>query len=197
MIKLKKRYHDQMPGLINYYLGLNNSDGAEPVPKSGLINDAKTTTFEVKPGKTYLIRIINVSALAAQFIHFDGHEMTIVAVDGVPVQPQKTDFIYASAAQRYEVLINAIENPTRNYAFLVSMDSSMFDDVPADLQLNNTGVLCFGENFGQPKPVIVDAFTPFDDFELTPLDGQKALDNVDQTITLNLAFNNINGVGQR
>lgn len=73
-------------GLINYYLGAANNaaGGAEPIPKSNLINDKKTDTFDLQPGKKYLFRVIAFNALAAHFLEFEDHEMTITAVDGVP-----------------------------------------------------------------------------------------------------------------
>jgi iron transport multicopper oxidase len=72
--------------LVNYYLSPENNaaGGAEPIPKSGLINDAKNATFDLVAGKKYLFRVISMSALAAHFLEFEDHDMTVTAIDGVP-----------------------------------------------------------------------------------------------------------------
>ena len=58
-------YHDQMPGLINYYLSPEqNQDGAEPEPYSAVFNDVQDASLLVQPGKTYLLRIISMAAFA-------------------------------------------------------------------------------------------------------------------------------------
>jgi iron transport multicopper oxidase len=58
-------YHDQMPGLISYYLSPEqNPDGAEPVPYSAVFNDMQDASLKVEPGKTYLVRIISMAAFA-------------------------------------------------------------------------------------------------------------------------------------
>jgi iron transport multicopper oxidase len=58
-------YHDQMPGLISYYLSPeSNPSGAEPVPYSALFNEVQNASLSVEPGKTYLVRIISMAAFA-------------------------------------------------------------------------------------------------------------------------------------
>ena len=58
-------YHDQMPEMIGYYLFPDtNPSGAEPVPYSGVFNDVDNASLDVKPGKTYLVRIISMAAFA-------------------------------------------------------------------------------------------------------------------------------------
>ncbi len=65
-------YHDQMPGLVSYYLDHTaNGDGSEPIPYSALLNDAQDIKLNVQPGKTYFIRTINMAAFAQAYIHFD------------------------------------------------------------------------------------------------------------------------------
>lgn len=58
-------YHDQMPGLISYYLSPErNPSGAEPVPYSALFNEVQNASLRVEPDKTYLVRIISMAAFA-------------------------------------------------------------------------------------------------------------------------------------
>src|SRR5271163_636589 len=58
-------YHDQMPGLLSYYLSPErNPSGAEPVPYSALFNEVQNASLRVEPDKTYLVRIISMAAFA-------------------------------------------------------------------------------------------------------------------------------------
>ena len=43
----------------------------------------ENATLPFQPGKTYRLRIVNTSAFAAFFFWIDGHNMTIIEVDGV------------------------------------------------------------------------------------------------------------------
>ncbi|KAF2465184.1 putative multicopperoxidase [Lindgomyces ingoldianus] len=193
-------YHDQMPGMVHYYLSAQNTidhGGAEPIPNATLINDKQTETFKIKPGKKYLIRIISMTALAAHYVQFDGHKMEVVAIDGVPVKSTPTDVILVSSAQRYDVIITGLRNPKKNYAFVSQFDPDMFDFVPEGLVMANDGILEYDPAFGKPTPLRKDSFPGFlDDFTLVPLDGQPLLGNPTQTVTMNVNFTDFS-VGAR
>jgi iron transport multicopper oxidase len=155
IVSLSDWYHTQLGGpngLINYYLGHQNDldGGAEPIPVSGLINEKATDSFQIQPGKKYLFRIINFSALAAHFVQFDQHQMTVVAIDGVAVTPQQTDTIYVAGAQRYDVVITGMQNPKKNYAFIAQMDNDMFDTPQPDSVTIANGVLVYDSKFPTP-----------------------------------------------
>ncbi|ORY09597.1 iron transport multicopper oxidase [Clohesyomyces aquaticus] len=194
-------YHQQMPAQVHYYLSPQNTidhDGAEPIPDATLINDKMTETFQIQPGKRYLIRIISMSALAAHYVKFDGHQMQVVAVDGVQVHSAPTDTILISAAQRYDVIITGLADPQKkNYAFVASFDPDMFDYVPTTLNMNNDGILQYDPTFAKPAPIRQDTFTGvLDDITLVPYDNQAIFGTPDQTITLNAQFKDY-AVGSR
>jgi iron transport multicopper oxidase len=111
-----------MPGLMKRFMSLANPTGAEPVPQSALLNDTQNLTVAVQPGKTYLFRIINIGAFAAQYVWFEEHTMRIVEVDGIYTEPADANMIYITAAQRYSVLITMKDDTSSNYAFVGSMD---------------------------------------------------------------------------
>lgn len=48
---------------------------------------------EFEPGKRYLIRIINTSTDTHFRVSLDGHSMTVVAADFVPITPFTTGFL--------------------------------------------------------------------------------------------------------
>ncbi|KAF2118652.1 Cupredoxin [Lophiotrema nucula] len=134
-------YHEQMPGQVHYYLSTQNEadhDGAEPIPQATLINDKMTERFKILPGKRYLVRIISMSALASHFVRFDGHQLQVIAVDGVPVKAAPADTINISAAQRHDVTITGRKDAKKkNYAFVVLFDPDMFDFIPGTLNMNS------------------------------------------------------------
>lgn len=162
----------------------------EPIPDSAIINDNATTSFAITPGKTYMVRIINMANFAAFFVKFDQHEMTIIEVDGVYTVAQKTDLIYLSDAQRMSVLITAKPNADENFAFVGAMDPSMFDSVPSTLDLNATGYLVY--DAAKPLPSEAPTFASydgglaFDDFGLVPYDKLALFAPVTRQIIFNV-----------
>jgi iron transport multicopper oxidase len=116
-------YHDQMKVLIPQFLNKRNPTGAEPVPQAALLNDTQNLTIAVQPGKTYLFHVVNIGAFAGQYLWFEGHNMTLVEVDGVFTDQAVAERIYIGAAQRYSFLITMKNETSTNYAFVSSMDT--------------------------------------------------------------------------
>jgi len=122
VLTLSDWYHNQMPPLIAKFLSYSNPTGAEPIPDGALFNDTQNLEVPVQPGKTYLIRMVNMAAFAAQYLWFEGHTMRIVEVDGIYTEPKEADMIYITAAQRYSVLLTTKNDTNTNFAFVGSMD---------------------------------------------------------------------------
>lgn len=181
-----------MNPLLASFLSLGNPSGAEPVPDSALVNETTDLSLKIEPGKTYLVRMINIGAFAAHYVWFEDHKMSIVEVDGVYTEPMEVDMIYMAAAQRYSVLITAKNSSDQNYAFVGSMDLDLFDVVPDGLNPNVTGWLVYDEAKEKPTPQDVATFDPSDDFDLIPQDKEPLLDHVDRSITLDVKMDNLN-----
>lgn len=126
VLTLSDWYHDQMPGLLKHFISYANPTGAEPVPDSALMNETQNLNINVEPGKTYMFRIINMAAFAAQYLWFEGHTMRIVEVDGIYTEPAEAERIYLTAAQRYSVLITTKNDTSSNFAIVGSMDQVRF-----------------------------------------------------------------------
>ena len=122
VLTLSDWYHDQMPGLLSFFISYANPTGAEPVPNAALMNDTQNLTVSVEPGKTYMFRIVNMAAFAAQYLWFEEHTMRIVEVDGIYTEEAEAEMIYLTAAQRYSVLITMKNETSTNYAIVGSMD---------------------------------------------------------------------------
>ncbi|CZT07469.1 probable iron transport multicopper oxidase FET3 precursor [Rhynchosporium agropyri] len=184
-------YHDQMATLKPKFLNKANPTGAEPVPQNALLNDTQNLTISIQPGKTYLFHVVNIGAFAGQYLWFEGHNMTIVEVDGVFTDPAEASMIYLSAAQRYSFLLTTKNDTSTNYAFMGSMDTDLFDTLPDDLNWNSTGWLVYDDTKPKPDPTPVDALEAFDDFTLVPFDKQPLLPAADQTLTFDVIMDNL------
>jgi iron transport multicopper oxidase len=184
-------YHDQAPALIPYYLSpTQNPSGAEPVPYSSLINEAQNVMLSVKPNTNYLVHIISMAAFSQAYVHFDQHDLTIIAIDGIYVQPRKVSTVYVLVAQRYDVLLTTKKTTEANYAFFSNLDQTKFDNIPGYLHPNATGYLVYDAS--KPLPLeapTVASYDVIDDFTLVPKDGELLLAGTpDVQITLNLDF---------
>ncbi|PUU83652.1 Cupredoxin [Tuber borchii] len=185
-------YHEQMPKLISRFLSVANPTGAEPVPQCALINEAQDTKVKVEPGKTYLFRMINIGAFAAQYVWFEGHTMRVVEVDGVYTKPMEAGMLYLTAAQRVSVLITMRNSTGENFPFVGSMDQDLFDQVPKGLDPNVTGHLVYSDSNKNPPAKEIPEFDPFDDFLLEPEDGEVLLENPDYSFNLDVVMDNLN-----
>lgn len=191
VISLSDWYHDQMPKLLKQFINVANPTGAEPVPKSALMNDTQNLTVGVEPGKTYLIHLVNVGAFASQYFWIEDHSMQIVEVDGIWTEAAETDMIYITSAQRYSFLVTMKNESDTNYAMVGSMDTDLFDTVPSTLNWNVTGWLIYDESSEKPMPASKQTFSPYDDFDLVPTDGEEMYTDPIRTITLDLSMNNL------
>jgi iron transport multicopper oxidase len=115
-----------MAVLIPRFINKANPTGAEPIPQAALFNDTQNLTVAVQPGKTYLFHVVNIGAFAGQYIWFEGHNLTIVEVDGVFTDKAEAQAIHVGAAQRCSFLITTKNETTANYAFISSMDTVSF-----------------------------------------------------------------------
>jgi iron transport multicopper oxidase len=128
-LTLSDHYHTEAPDLIHYYQSYDNTvetGGVEPVPDSNLMNDAQNVQFALKAGQTNLFRIINMGAVAGQYLQFDQHTMTIVEVDGQYVQPYDVQQLFIAVAQRYTVIVKSKTVATQNFAIVATMNPQMF-----------------------------------------------------------------------
>ncbi|KAL9048532.1 MAG: hypothetical protein Q9206_005983 [Seirophora lacunosa] len=191
VLTLSDWYHDQMPGLLSRFISYANPTGAEPVPDSALMNETQDLKINVEPGKTYMFRIINIAAFAAQYLWFEDHTMRIVEVDGIYTEEAEADMIYLTAAQRYSVLVTAKNESSTNFAIIGSMDQDLFDVVPENLNPNVTGWLVYDKAAPLPTPAFIESFEPFDDFTLVPYDREPIFDNVDYSFNLDVKMDNL------
>lgn len=165
----------------------NNPTGAEPVPQSGFMFNSVNDSLTFEPGKTYRLRLINMSGFSMFFFSIDGHDLDVIEVDGVAVQRHTVQSVYMTAAQRVSVLVTAKNTTDMNYWMHADMNVDMFDTVPDDLLVNVTQPLYYNKNVSTFAPSEdVGMGSTFDDFVLVPVVPEKAV-NFD--LQVNLTFN--------
>ncbi|MCJ1249633.1 hypothetical protein MMC30_006859 [Trapelia coarctata] len=191
VLTLSDWYHEQMPTLISSFISVTNPTGAEPIPNAALINDTQNLKIHVEPGKTYMIRIVNMAAFAAQYLWFEGHNFRIVEVDGIYTQQTNAQMLYITAAQRYSILLTTKSDTSSNFAVVGSMDQGLFDKVPPGLNPNVTGWLVYDEKKELPTPSLVAHYYAFDDFALVPNDRQELYGDVNYSFTMNFRMGNL------
>ncbi|KAI5302841.1 laccase, multicopper oxidase, benzenediol:oxygen oxidorectuctase [Ascosphaera pollenicola] len=63
--------------------------------------------FEFEQGKKYLLRIIAVQTDSWMRFAIDGHTLTVIATDLVPIRPFRTSSLNIAPGQRYDVVVEA------------------------------------------------------------------------------------------
>ncbi|EDU39703.1 SufI multicopper oxidase [Pyrenophora tritici-repentis] len=71
------------------------------------VSNAGLSKFRFRAGKTHRLRLVNSGAASLQHFSIDGHEMTVIANDFVPVKPYNTDVITLGVGQRTDILVKA------------------------------------------------------------------------------------------
>ncbi|KAK2678446.1 Multicopper oxidase, C-terminal [Fusarium oxysporum f. sp. vasinfectum] len=184
-------YHDQMQTLIPEFMRKGNPTGAEPVPQAALMNETQDLKVPVQTGKTYFLRLANIGAFAGQYFWIEGHNMTIVEVDGAYTKPAQANMVYLSAGQRCSVLIATKDDASANFPIVASMDTDLFDVLPDDLNWNVTGWLVYDEEKPLPKQSVVYDFDPYDDMDLVPYDEMVRLPEPSRIIELDVIMDNL------
>lgn len=152
VLTLSDWYHDQMPSLLKHFVSYANPTGAEPVPDAALMNETQSLKIHVEPGKTYMFRIVNMAAFAAQYLWFEGHIMRIVEVDGIYTEAAEAEMIYVTPAQRYSVLVTTKDDTSSNFAIVGSMDQVDFSLALKQASLANVRIGSLRQNSGDSQP---------------------------------------------
>ncbi|KAH6654743.1 Cupredoxin [Truncatella angustata] len=111
---LQRKTADVQPvgenGLIN---GLNPYDCSQSSDPACI---GTTERFELtfQKGKKYRLRIIGTQIDGWFKFTIDGHKLTVIANDFVPIEPYETDNIVLSGGERYDIIVEA-DQPVGNY----------------------------------------------------------------------------------
>src|ERR1700709_304435 len=67
--------------------------------------NAPVSKFQFKKGKVHRLRLINAGAEGIQRFSIDGHTMTVIANDFVPIVPYTTQVVTLGIGQRADILV--------------------------------------------------------------------------------------------
>lgn len=203
-ITLSEWYHREMADLLHEYqspLNLAAFGGNEPIPDSALINDSTNTKIKVEPNKTYLVRIICVGNWPGHAWVLDGHEMTVVEVDGVYVEPYTvgSKMLRVAPGQRMNVLIHTKPDASQNFAIWDTLDINMmfiYENriIPSNYNPNATAWLVYDEAKPLPPPPVLHEFDFVDDVSFVPLDKEPLLQPVNKQIIIDTFSTEIDGI---
>ncbi|KAL2819591.1 Cupredoxin [Aspergillus cavernicola] len=191
-------YHELVEDIT--FISVTNPTGAEPVPDSFLVNDTQNSSLAVEPGKTYLLRLVNMGAFVGMYFYIEDHSFQIVEMDGVYTDPTEADLLYISVAQRYSILVTTKNSTAKNYPIVTVVDSSLLDAIQPTLQLNHTNWLEYNTTADHPQALMPASdssdLTPFDDMTLIPHDRTPLLPDPDIVIEITAIMDNLaNGAG--
>ncbi|KAF7297982.1 hypothetical protein HMN09_01019100 [Mycena chlorophos] len=204
-------YHDEHSVLIDQFISVADPGGAEPVPDAALIYFAQNGTYlgprtgtspqsnsavgfnenatlPFQPGKTYRLRIVNTSAFAMFYFWIDGHNMTVVEVDGTDIEEYPIDLVTLSVAQRYSVLVTARNDTSANWVIHANMDTDMFDTVPDTLNPNVTASITYSDSASLTDLGTIQAYSDVDDIAMAPVVSIPAPPEADATVSLEVSF---------
>ncbi|KXS11556.1 multicopper oxidase [Gonapodya prolifera JEL478] len=197
VIGLYDWYHESREVLLKEYLSPRNPGGTEPIPNSGVITVAhdgsylpgfsENVAIVFKPGKTYRLRIINMSVLASFSLWLDGHTISVIEVDGTDTEPFNVEMATIAAAQRVSVLVTARNETNMNYLLHAHMDPEMFEEVPKGLNLNLTSTILYDIDAPLAPPTTVPVYAELPEDLIVPIVSQPPL-TADTHITVNASF---------
>ncbi|KAJ8652688.1 hypothetical protein O0I10_011695 [Lichtheimia ornata] len=188
IVTLADWYHEESHVNLASFLNVNNPTGAEPVPQSGLIMDNVNSSLTFQPGKTYRLRLINMSGFSMFYFSIDGHMLDVIEMDGVSTTRTTVQSVYLTAAQRVSVLVTAKNTTDTNYYMHADMDADMYDVVPEDLDYNLTAPIYYDQSHSNFAPSGDSGEkSDFDDLKLSPL-IPKAAAEPDHQVNLTIDF---------
>ncbi|KFX92691.1 hypothetical protein V490_05242 [Pseudogymnoascus sp. VKM F-3557] len=92
--------------LMNYDCSLTKTKCR---PNAGL------SKFKFVSGKVHRLRLINAGSEGTQRFTIDGHTMTVIANDYVPVEPYETNVITLGVGQRSDILVKGTGHPAESF----------------------------------------------------------------------------------
>ncbi|KAA8572187.1 hypothetical protein EYC84_002096 [Monilinia fructicola] len=71
-------------------------------------NNFVPPTFRLTPGRKHRLRLINAGTEGTQKFAIDGHNMTVIANDFVPIEPYTTQVVTLGVGQRTDVIVQGL-----------------------------------------------------------------------------------------
>jgi len=161
VVMVQDYYHDLSAALLPQYLAPNN-ENAEPVPNGALVNgrniidcskvpksyqcetsEIGMEVLDLERNGAHRLRFINVGAFAEFDVELDDHDVSLVEVDGVEVNPYNINRFRINVAQRYSVVINTRHSREEDltYWLRAKMVVHCFAEIPETLEAEVRAVI--------------------------------------------------------
>lgn len=75
--------------------------------------NAGVSHFRFQHGKKHLLRLVNAGADGLQHFSIDEHELTVIAVDFIPIKPYKAKVVSLHIGQRIDVIVEGKNRPDK------------------------------------------------------------------------------------
>ncbi|KAJ3195224.1 hypothetical protein HK101_000818, partial [Irineochytrium annulatum] len=187
VVRLSDWYDDDYSTMFSNVLSTKNPVGTLPMPAAILVNEGDGAPLAFDPYRVHSVRLISMASQVTLQVAIQNHNMTIVEVDGVPVQPYEVSGLTIAPAQRYGLLVYGVKQTSdseNNYLLQVTQNG--FDATEGQIGLNATLVLSYDpQNPLVNSSTVLDASestgdgATYDDFsayqDLVPLDDIPAL----------------------
>ncbi|TFK54463.1 laccase [Heliocybe sulcata] len=163
--------------LADWYHTPSTQAGPFPVSDSVLINgqgrsiqypNNNLSVVNVESGKRYRFRLISMSCDPTFTFSIDGHNMTIIEVDGVNHEPLTVDSIQILAGQRYSFILEANEKAD-NY-WIRSLPTSGATSGKNSGGYNAAILRYTGATNSEPTTQPTTSIAPLQEINLHPLD---------------------------
>jgi iron transport multicopper oxidase len=109
------------------------------------------------------------------FVDFDQHDVQIIEVDGIDIEPSPVETLTIAIGQRYSLLVTAKNSTDSNYALSINQSPDMYDAIPDDLVLNNTIQIVYDADKPAAEPKELDDTPMLDDTVFVPLVQREML----------------------
>ncbi|XP_014471746.1 PREDICTED: laccase-4-like [Dinoponera quadriceps] len=87
---------------------LINGKGRYTDPKTGMVTNTTLEVIDVEPGKRYRMRLINAfCTVCPGMFTIQNHKITIIATDGLDIEPKTVDSVTSFAGERYDFILHA------------------------------------------------------------------------------------------
>ncbi|KAL3669983.1 hypothetical protein V7S43_005354 [Phytophthora oleae] len=168
-------------------------------------SDQPLSSFDFQPGKKYLLRLINMAAMATFEFSIDGHEFQVIAADAVPVvRTTNINSIIVNVGQRYDIIVQAKEGEEGVGSFW--MRAKGLTGYPWTVRTADTGTVGFNDeglaivrydsgNLSEPTTHKADETVTIGEFDFTSAALEVLPANPDDRSTMRFNINTTIGTG--
>ena len=100
-----------LTGLVNGMNTGNCTEASVATRDPNCLNGGEKYQLVFEAGQKYRLRLVNIATEAWFQFSIDGHKMTVIAADLVPIVPYETDSVLVNMGQRYDVIVEANAAP--------------------------------------------------------------------------------------